>query len=116
MRFLLDQDVYAVTIRLLRGLGHDVVPVAQIGCSQAPDSDLLRTAEEQSRVFVTREWDGTNWIERNAPSSPPAIFGPAMTYDGARGFTVLFDGECDYPCQRTWEYGLYRWWFPLVLF
>ena len=33
MRFLLDQDVYAVTIRFLRDFGHDVVPVAQIGCS-----------------------------------------------------------------------------------
>lgn len=33
MRFLLDQDVYAVTIRFLKDLGHDVVPVAQIGCS-----------------------------------------------------------------------------------
>ncbi len=64
----------------------------------------------------TWEWDGTNWVQRIPLSSPPAIFGPAMTYDTARGFTVLFDGRCDYPCERTWEYGLHRWWFPLVLF
>ena len=57
MRFLLDQDVYAVTIRFLRDLGHDVVPVAQIGCSQADDSDLLRIAQEQGRIFVTRDRD-----------------------------------------------------------
>ena len=55
MRFLLDQDVYAVTIRFLRDLGHDVVPVAQTGCSQADDSDLLRIAQERGRIFVTRD-------------------------------------------------------------
>jgi len=38
MRFLLDQDVYAVTIRFLRELGHDVVVEAEIGCSQAEDA------------------------------------------------------------------------------
>ena len=37
MKFLLDQDVYAATVRFLRDLGHDVVPVAQIGLSQAGD-------------------------------------------------------------------------------
>ncbi|MGA9347731.1 MAG: DUF5615 family PIN-like protein [Anaerolineae bacterium] len=57
MKFLLDQDVYAVTARLLRDLGHDVVPVAQIGCSQADDSGLLRIAQEQGRIFVTRDRD-----------------------------------------------------------
>jgi len=57
MRFLLDQDVYAATARFLGGLGHDVVPVAQIGLSQADDSDLLRIAQEQNRIFVTRDRD-----------------------------------------------------------
>jgi predicted nuclease of predicted toxin-antitoxin system len=57
MKFLLDQDVYAATARFLSELGHDVVPVAQIGYSQADDSDLLRTAQEQGRVFVTRDRD-----------------------------------------------------------
>lgn len=57
MRFLLDQDVYAVTMRFLRDLGHDVVPVAQIGCSQAEDTDLLRIAQERGRIFVTRDRD-----------------------------------------------------------
>jgi hypothetical protein len=31
MRFLTDQDVYAVTIRILSDLGHDVVAAAQLG-------------------------------------------------------------------------------------
>ena len=57
MKFLLDQDVYATTAGFLIGLGHDVVQVAQIGLSQAEDEDLLKTAREQDRIFVTRDRD-----------------------------------------------------------
>ncbi len=57
MKFLLDQDVYAITAHFLRGLGHDIVVVAEIGCSQADDVDLLRIAQEQGRIFVTRDRD-----------------------------------------------------------
>lgn len=57
MNFLADQDVYAATIAFLRGLGHDVVTAAQLGLSQADDSELLRVAKEQGRVFITRARD-----------------------------------------------------------
>jgi predicted nuclease of predicted toxin-antitoxin system len=57
MKFLIDQDVYATTVRFLRELGHDVVPVAQLGLAQADDEDLLRLAQEQGRIFVTRDRD-----------------------------------------------------------
>ena len=57
MKFLADQDVYAVTIRFFNGLGHDVVPVAQIGLSRADDEILLKIAKEQGRIFVTRDRD-----------------------------------------------------------
>jgi predicted nuclease of predicted toxin-antitoxin system len=57
VRFLLDQDVYAVTARFLRDTGHDVVTAAEIGCSRADDSELLERAEQQSRIFVTRDRD-----------------------------------------------------------
>lgn len=57
MKFLLDQDVYVVTAHFLSGLGHEVVPVSQIGLSQADDEDLLKTAGEQDRLFVTRDRD-----------------------------------------------------------
>ena len=46
MKFLLDQDVYATTLRFLSGLGHDVIPVAQIGLARATDEDLLKTAHD----------------------------------------------------------------------
>jgi predicted nuclease of predicted toxin-antitoxin system len=57
VRFLLDQDVYALTARFLRALEHDVVTAAEIGYSHATDAALLRMAQEQERLFVTRDRD-----------------------------------------------------------
>jgi predicted nuclease of predicted toxin-antitoxin system len=57
MKFLIDQEVYAVTTRLLEGLGHDVIPVGQIGLAQADDEYLLTLAREQGRILVTRDRD-----------------------------------------------------------
>lgn len=57
MRFLLDQDVYAITARFLRDLGHDIVTAADIGVSRAADEELLSLAQEQKRLFMTRDRD-----------------------------------------------------------
>lgn len=57
MRFLLDQDVYAITAQFLRRLDHDIVTAADIEASQATDEDLLIIAQEQGRIFVTRDRD-----------------------------------------------------------
>jgi len=57
MKLLLDQDVWAVTTRFLVGLGHDVVTAADIGQSQADDSDLLHLAKSEARILITRDRD-----------------------------------------------------------
>ncbi|PKB83446.1 MAG: hypothetical protein BZY88_02010 [SAR202 cluster bacterium Io17-Chloro-G9] len=57
MKFLLDQDVYALTARFLIGSGHDAVSVAALGLSQAADSEILHIAGEQNRILVTRDRD-----------------------------------------------------------
>ena len=57
MKFLADQDVYAVTIGFVRALGHDVVPAAQLGLAQAEDAELLHVAHQQRRIFMTRDRD-----------------------------------------------------------
>lgn len=57
MKFLLDQDVYALTERFLRTLGHDVITASEIERSRATDAELLRIAQEQTRLFVTRDRD-----------------------------------------------------------
>jgi predicted nuclease of predicted toxin-antitoxin system len=62
MRLLLDHDVYAVTARFLSDLGHDVLPVGQIGLAVAEDREILRVAQEQSRILVTRDRDFGNLV------------------------------------------------------
>ena len=57
MNLRLDQDVYAATARFLLDLGHDVVPVASIGLARAQDREILRVAQEQKRILVTRDRD-----------------------------------------------------------
>lgn len=57
MRFLTDQDVYAATVCFLSGLGHDVATAAQLGLAQAADAVLLGVAQQQGRIFVTRDRD-----------------------------------------------------------
>ena len=57
MKLLADQDVYASTIGFLSGLGHDVVPAAQLGLAQAEDAELLRVARDEGRILVTRDRD-----------------------------------------------------------
>src|SRR4051812_27524157 len=57
MKFLADQDVYAVTIVFLRSLGHDVATAAERGLSRAADADMLGVAQADGRVFVTRDRD-----------------------------------------------------------
>ena len=57
MKLLLDQDVYEVTRRFLRGLGHDVLTAEEVGLSRAADHELLRKAVEEGRIFITRDRD-----------------------------------------------------------
>jgi len=57
MRMLLDQDVYAVTARFLAQAGHDIVLAAELGLSRADDETVLKAAQDQRRLFVTRDRD-----------------------------------------------------------
>ena len=57
MKFLADQDVYQSTVAFLSSLAHDVVTAASLGLSRADDADLLRTAQQDDRILVTRDRD-----------------------------------------------------------
>jgi predicted nuclease of predicted toxin-antitoxin system len=57
VKFLADQDVYALSTRFLRGLGHDVITAAEVGMSRAADTVLLGRASQEGRIFVTRDKD-----------------------------------------------------------
>ena len=57
MKFLLDQDVYATTVRFLRSLSHDVLTASERGQATATDSHLLQMARRLGRILVTRDRD-----------------------------------------------------------
>ena len=57
MRFLVDEDVYASTARLLSELGHEVVTASEAAGAPSDDEALLRLAHEQQLIFVTRDRD-----------------------------------------------------------
>ena len=62
MKLLADHDVYAATIQILVGLGHDVVRAVDIGLASAPDEDLLAWASQNQRVLITRDRDFGNLV------------------------------------------------------
>jgi predicted nuclease of predicted toxin-antitoxin system len=62
LKFLLDQDVYAVTARFLAALGHDVIRAVEVGLSRASDEDILREAQSRERLLVTRDRDFGNLV------------------------------------------------------
>lgn len=74
MRFLVDQDVYHLTIEFLIKRHHDVVPVKQLGLERAPDILLLRKAKEMERIFVTRDKDFGTLVFFEEEASHGVIF------------------------------------------
>lgn len=62
MKFLLDQDVYALTEQFLREQGFDVSTASELGLSRAQDIDLLKVARERGRIFITRDRDYGNLV------------------------------------------------------
>lgn len=62
MKLLLDQDVYGLTVRFLIESGYDLLTVAQLDMSQAPDEEVLKTAQAQNRILITRDRDYGNLI------------------------------------------------------
>ena len=62
MKFLIDQDVYAVTAKFLIDAGHDVIVVSQIGLAQASDEEILTIGQSENRILVTRDRDYGNLV------------------------------------------------------
>jgi hypothetical protein len=51
--FLADQDIWKVTLDLLRSWGHNVVTAKEIGMARASDEDLLKVTKGENRLFIT---------------------------------------------------------------
>ncbi|MEK7534443.1 MAG: DUF5615 family PIN-like protein [Patescibacteria group bacterium] len=57
MKFLIDQDVYQLTIEVIKDLGHAVIPVKDVGLSTAADETILTYAFSHKLILVTRDND-----------------------------------------------------------
>jgi predicted nuclease of predicted toxin-antitoxin system len=57
VKFLIDQDVYQLTVNYLKNLGHDVITVRELNMHSATDQELLQKARAMKRLFVTRDKD-----------------------------------------------------------
>lgn len=62
MKFLLDQDVYAITAKFLANAGSDIVLTGEIGLSRAIDEEVLKIAQKQKRILITRDRDYGNLV------------------------------------------------------
>jgi predicted nuclease of predicted toxin-antitoxin system len=55
-RFLFDQHVNGPAMHVLRAQGADVVSVADVGLARADDVAILRWAQREERIVVTRNY------------------------------------------------------------
>jgi predicted nuclease of predicted toxin-antitoxin system len=55
VKFLADQDIWRVTLDLLRSCDHDVLSAGEIGMARGSDQDLLAKASEDKRLLITRD-------------------------------------------------------------
>jgi len=65
--------VSADTVAALRGSGHDVVHVRDIGFHERLDSDILAEARAQGRVVVTFDLDFGDLLAAGGESLPSVI-------------------------------------------
>ncbi|MBE0477493.1 DUF5615 family PIN-like protein [Candidatus Aerophobetes bacterium] len=81
MHFLIDQDIYQVTIDYLIKLGHNVVTAREIGMHRASDRELLKKAKETNRIFITRDKDfgALVFIEKISSSGVILLRGKPMS-------------------------------------
>jgi hypothetical protein len=65
----------------------------------------------------TWEWNGSTWTQRLPSTSPPGVWGHALSYDSGRGVTTLFGGclasdnggKCTTSSSQTWEWDGQNW-------
>jgi len=57
VRLFADQDVWRVTVGLLRQWGHDVVTAEEVGMSRSSDKEVLLYCKSKNRILVTRDKD-----------------------------------------------------------
>lgn len=78
LSFLCDEHVPYGVVDAIRELGCDVQHVVQVGLRSISDPDLLRVAQSQDRVLLTRNYRDfaplvSDWVQRKE-SFPGVLF------------------------------------------
>ena len=60
MNNLADECVYQLTVNLLRRWGYSVVTAQEVGLAGCPNGEVLRYAQQNQSVFLTRDKDFTD--------------------------------------------------------
>jgi predicted nuclease of predicted toxin-antitoxin system len=82
MHFLADQDIWKVTLHLLRGWGHDVLQASEIEMARASDEALLKRASKDKRIFITRD-KGFGYLVFLGDFKSPGVILLRMTTESA---------------------------------
>ena len=72
MRWLADECVDAPLVTRLRGAGHDVSYIAEIA-SRATDTEALRLAQDEGRLFLTEDKDFGEFVFRFKRAVPGVV-------------------------------------------
>jgi predicted nuclease of predicted toxin-antitoxin system len=73
MRFLADAGLSPVTVDFLVQLEHDAVHVRTLGMQRAPDADIVRHAEAESRIVLTFDLDFGDILALGVLAKPSVI-------------------------------------------
>lgn len=57
MKFLADMGISPAIVRRLREQGHDAVHLHEQDLARLPDADILKKAQDESRVLLTHDLD-----------------------------------------------------------
>jgi predicted nuclease of predicted toxin-antitoxin system len=72
MRLLVDENIPSTSVAALRSAGHDVVAVAET-CPGAPDAELLRVANQETRILLTFDRDFGALVYREGAAVPAGV-------------------------------------------
>lgn len=68
MRILVDEDSQArAQLNILRGDGHDVVAIGELGKNGTPDPEVLDLAQSLERVLLTHNTEDFHHLHRERP-------------------------------------------------
>lgn len=64
MRFILDHDVDAAVVDVIRSAAHEATTAAQVGLETADDADLAVWADDRSYVVISHDRAFAAWRKR----------------------------------------------------